>query len=289
MNLSKSCAPLSTFTVFVFAMLCTGIAVAGGQSMNLSDASTQGTASANMSLTLDSAGQTEGFVAAVAFDGSLCAVTDISAGSATTGSGAELFISEIFEDGFTIGCVVDSSAPFEGNTIAPGTGLDLASIEITPTALVAADTDIAFDFSDGTLNSPPLDNIIVQGGLSIGAGEGLGLNGGTLSLLEPPPATMIVENGSAPADGNGTTGDARILLDNSLGGVQGFVVAVTHDPAGITLESISLGDATLAAGAEFEITNVYADGGTLGVVMDFNSPFDGQTIATGTEIGRAHV
>ena len=284
MNLSKSCAPLSTFTIFVCAILCTSFVVAGGQSMNLSNASTQGTASTSMSLTLDSSAQTEGYVAAVEFDGSLCDVTDISAASATTGAGAELFISEIFDDGFTIGCVVDASAPFEGNTIAPGFGLALADIEITPTALVDADTDVAFDFSDGTLNSPPLDNIIVQGGLSIGVGEGLLLSGGTLSLLEPPPATMIVESGSAPADGNGTTGDARILLDNSLGGVQGFVVAVTHDPAGITLEGISLGEDTLAAGAEFEITNVYADGGTLGVVMDFNSPFDGQTIATGTGI-----
>ncbi|NCG12132.1 MAG: hypothetical protein GWP38_02160, partial [Planctomycetia bacterium] len=116
----------------------------------------------------------------------------------------------------------------------------------------------------------------------MGASEGLGLNGGTLSLLEPPPATMIVESGSAPADGNGTTGDARILLDNSLGGVQGFVTAVTHDPAGITLESISLGTDTTAANAEFEITNIYTDGGTLGVVLDFNSPFAGQTIPTGT-------
>ena len=234
--------------MFVLAFFATGITLAGGgQSLSLSNASTQGTAPASMGLSLDATGQTEGFVAAVAFDGSLCAVTDISSGSATDSAGAELFISEIFADGFTIGCVVDASAPFEGNTISPGSGLALASIEITPTALVNADTDVDFNFSDGTLNSPPLDNIIVQGGLSIGAAEGLALSGGTLSLLEPPPATMIVENGSAPADGNGTTGDARILLDNSLGGVQGFVVAVTHDPAGITLEGISLGEATLSA------------------------------------------
>ncbi|OUU21081.1 MAG: hypothetical protein CBC13_09640, partial [Planctomycetia bacterium TMED53] len=136
MNLSKSCAPLSTFTIFVCAILCTSFVVAGGQSMNLSNASTQGTASTSMSLTLDSSAQTEGYVAAVEFDGSLCDVTDISAASATTGAGAELFISEIFDDGFTIGCVVDASAPFEGNTIAPGSGLALAGIEITPTALV---------------------------------------------------------------------------------------------------------------------------------------------------------
>jgi len=250
--------------------------------MSLSNASTQGTASTSMGLSLDATAPTEGYVAAVAFDGSQCAVSDISPGSATNSASAELFIAEIFDDGFTIGCVVDASAPFEGNSIAPGSGLELANIEITPTAIVDTDTDVAFDFSDGTLNSPPLDNIIVQGGLSIGAGDGLGLSGGTLSLLEPPPATMIVEDGSAPADGFGTTGDARILLDNSLGGVQGFVVAVTHDSAGITLEAISLGEATLSTGAEFEITNIYTEGGTLGVVMDFNAPFDGQTIPIGT-------
>ena len=66
--------------------------------MSLSDASTQGTASTSMSLTLDSTEQTEGYVVAVAFDGSLCAVTDIATGSATDSAGAELFISEIFDD-----------------------------------------------------------------------------------------------------------------------------------------------------------------------------------------------
>ena len=283
MNLSSLCAKTRTLCVLSLSLLCTTFVVAGGaQSMNLSNASTQGTASTNMTLSLDASAPVEGYVSAVEFDGSQCAVSDISQGSATISANAELFIPEIFANGFTVGCVVDSSAPFDGNSIAPGAGLALATIEITPTALVSADTDVAFSFSDGTLNSPPLDNIIVQGGLSVGAGEGLGFNGGTLSLLEPPPATMIVESGSAPADGNGTTGDARILLDNSLGGVQGFVTAVTHDPAGITLEGISLGADTAAANAEFEITNIYTDGGTLGVVLDFNSPFDGQTIPTGT-------
>ena len=283
MNLSSLCAKTRTLCVLSLSLLCTTFVVAGGaQSMNLSNASTQGTASTNMTLSLDASAPVEGYVSAVEFDGSQCAVSDISQGSATISANAELFIPEIFANGFTVGCVVDASAPFDGNSIAPGAGLALATIEITPTALVSADTDVAFSFSDGTLNSPPLDNIIVQGGLSVGAGEGLGFNGGTLSLLEPPPATMIVESGSAPADGNGTTGDARILLDNSLGGVQGFVTAVTHDPAGITLEGISLGADTAAANAEFEITNIYTDGGTLGVVLDFNSPFDGQTIPTGT-------
>lgn len=283
MNLSSMCAKTRTLCVLSLSLLCTTLVVAGGaQSMNLSNASTQGTASTNMILSLDASAPVEGYVSAVEFDGSQCAVSDISQGSATSSANAELFIPEIFANGFTVGCVVDAAAPFDGNSIAPGAGLALATIEITPTALVSADTDVAFSFSDGTLNSPPLDNIIVQGGLSVGASEGLGLNGGTLSLLEPPPATMIVESGSAPADGNGTTGDARILLDNSLGGVQGFVTAVTHDPAGITLESISLGTDTTAANAEFEITNIYTDGGTLGVVLDFNSPFAGQTIPTGT-------
>ena len=63
MNLSKSCAPLSTFTIFVCAILCTSFVVAGGQSMNLSNASTQGTASTSMSLTLDSSAQTREDVA----------------------------------------------------------------------------------------------------------------------------------------------------------------------------------------------------------------------------------
>ncbi|NCG12133.1 MAG: hypothetical protein GWP38_02165 [Planctomycetia bacterium] len=112
MNLSSMCAKTRTLCVLSLSLLCTTLVVAGGaQSMNLSNASTQGTASTNMILSLDASAPVEGYVSAVEFDGSQCAVSDISQGSATSSANAELFISEIFANGFTVGCVVDAAAP----------------------------------------------------------------------------------------------------------------------------------------------------------------------------------
>ncbi|MGE4631905.1 MAG: hypothetical protein AAEJ47_02600, partial [Planctomycetota bacterium] len=286
MYLSLVLTRLRSLQLTAIFLVCTSVSLAGGgQSLSISSTSTQGLAPASLSLSLDSSAATEGFVVAVAYDDSLASVTDLStASTATDSSGAELIVSEILSGGFTLGVVLDAEAPFDGHTIPAGSGLVLATLTVTPSAIVGTDTVVAFEFSDGTLNNPPLENIIVQGGLSIGAAEGLGLSGGALTLLEPPPADLRAEDSSAPADGFGTTADVRILLDNSLGGVQGFVIAMTHDPSVITLEDISTGADTDAAGAEFTISNIYSDGGTLGAVLDFTSPFDGQTIPQGTDL-----
>ncbi|MEC9476276.1 MAG: hypothetical protein VX764_04485, partial [Planctomycetota bacterium] len=252
------------------------------QSLSIGDGSTQGLSSTTLTITMDATSDVQGYVLAIAYDESLATASDLSASGAA--ADAELIVPEILSGGVTLGIVMDAVEPYGGQSIAAGTGTTIAALTMAPTGVVSEDTDVAVDFSDGTLNSPPLDNIIVQGGLSIGVDEGLGLNGGTLTLLEPPPATMYAEDSSAPADGFDTTGDARILLDNSLGGVQGFVTAMTHDPAAITLVSISLGADALTAGTEFEISNQYENGGTLGAVVDFSPPFDGQTIPQGNGV-----
>ena len=285
MYLTKAVFKVRALTWIIVALvLSNSVFAGGGQSLNISSSSTQGLAPATLSISLDSTDPTEGFVIAVAYDDSMAAVTDLStAGTATESASAELIVPEILSGGFTLGVVVDSDPPFDGHAIPAGTGQSLATVTVTPMAIVSVETDVDFSFSDNTLNNPPLSNILVQGGLSVGAGAGLGLNGGTLTLLVPPPATMRIEDGSAIADGNGSTGDARILLDNSLGGVQGYVTAITHDPTMITLEGISTGADASAAGAEFEISNTYPNGGTYGVVLDFQSPFDGQTIPEGND------
>jgi len=253
--------------------------VSAQQSLTISDGSVLGLSSTSLSITMDATSDVQGFVLAIGYDDSMVTATDIST-SGTAGS-ADLMVPEILPGGATLGVVMDSSPPFTGDTIPAGSGTEIATLQLTPKMVVTGDTPVSIAFTDGTLNSPPLDNLIVQGGLSIGASEGLGLNNGTLTLLEPPPASMIMEGGSAPADGTGTTGDARVLLDNSLGGVQGFVTAVTHDPAILTLESITTGEATDAANAEFQLSNIFPNGGTMGVVVDFTAPFDGQTIPMG--------
>ncbi|MGE4618817.1 MAG: hypothetical protein AAEJ04_03295, partial [Planctomycetota bacterium] len=270
--------------VILLAIALLGLNLTGyaQQSLSISDGSTQGLASTSLEISMNATAEVQGYVLAIAFDDSQASASDLAPSGAA--SAAELIVAEILSGGVTLGVVMDADAPYgDTSSIPAGNGTTIASLSMTPTGVVESDTSLAIEFSDGTLNSPPLDNIIVQGGLSVGAAEGLGLNGGTLTLLEPPPATMYVEDGAADADGFDSTGAARILLDNSLGGVQGFVTAVTHDPAVITLVSVTLGADAEAAGTEFEIANLYENGGTLGAVVDFTAPFDGQTIPQGNE------
>ena len=271
--------PISIVFLVIFALLGLNLTGSAQQSLSISDGSTQGLSSETLAITLDATADVQGYVLAIAFDDTLLTASDLQPAGAA--ENAELVVAEILTGGVTLGVVMDSEPPYGDAPIPAGNGTTIATLTVTPAQVVGSDTDVAVDFQDGTLNSPALDNIIVQGGLSVGAGEGLGLNGGTMTLLEPPPASMYIEDGSAPADGFGTTGDARILIDNSLGDVQGFVTAVTHDGAVITLESISLGADAEAAGTEFEIANIYENGGTLGAVVDFTAPFEGQTIPQG--------
>ena len=174
----------------------------GQQSLTISDGSILGVGSDTLNITMDSTAATEGFVVAIGIDSSLLTVSDLSTAGATDSTGAELAVPEIFADGATLGVVLDAQSPFDGQTIPAGSGTLIASMTVSAATVVSSDTDTSVSFTDGTLNSPALENILVQGGLSIGAGQGLGLNDGTVSLLEPPPATMYTLDASAPADGN---------------------------------------------------------------------------------------
>ncbi|MCA8962244.1 MAG: hypothetical protein KDC38_17085, partial [Planctomycetes bacterium] len=85
-----------------------------------------------------------------------------------------------------------------------------------------------------------------------------------------------------------STGPVRILMDNPSGPVEGFSMAIEHDGAALSLEGISLdGTETEAVGAEFvqfELDPVGGAGGTLAVLLDFETPLLGQTIAPGAAI-----
>ena len=250
-------------------------------------ATVQGTGSATFGVDMDAPEDIEGFVIAMSFDSSLVAITDLStAGTVTESSNAELVVPQIFAGGFTLGCVLDAAAPFDGQTIAAGSGLRL--LNFTAQSVVVLDQAdpnevTGFAFTDDTFNNPPLSNIVVSGGLSFGDGNGLNLNDdpSAMTITPPPPAALTIENGVADASGNGS---ARILLENS-GDTQGFVLSVTHPAADLTLTGIDLnGTEAEAVGAEFVVIDLYANGGTIGVVLDFEFPFDGQTIGAGNNL-----
>ncbi len=261
------------FTVF-------GTHLFAQNALSITNGSTAGLAPETMSVLMDADAGVQGFVLAITYDTSLLAVSNVSAGQETLSAGAELIVPETLGSGFTLGVVIDATAPFDGQEIPAGAGLEIATFTMTPLSLVTVDTDTAIAFSDGVLNNPPLSNIIVQNGQSIDANTGLELNDGSLTLLPPPPDTMRIEDSSIDSDGSGS---ARVLLSNSSGDAQGFVLSITHDPAFVSLVDIDLGSSTNSAGAELVVSELYATGGTLGVVLDFETPFDGQSIAAGND------
>jgi len=65
--------------------------------------------------------------------------------------------------------------------------------------------------------------------------------------------------------------------------VQGFVLALRNETT-VSLAEITLaGTVTESVGAEFVVAKYYPDGGTLGVVLDFEPDYDGQTIPAGSD------
>ena len=126
----------------------------------------------------------EGFVLAVSYDTTRLSVTDVSvAGTVTEATGAELVVPEIFETqgGFTLGVVLDFTTPFDGQEIPPGTNQRIATFVATPDIIIFPPNpseSVPLVFADGTFNIPTLDNILVIGGLSVGAGGGLEITGG---------------------------------------------------------------------------------------------------------------
>ncbi|HIC22606.1 MAG TPA: hypothetical protein EYO84_04200, partial [Planctomycetes bacterium] len=249
-------------------------------SLAITDGETAGLASETLGVLMDADNPVEGFVLAITYDDSSLTVSDVGPGEATVAASAELIVPEILPGGFTLGVVIDATSPFDGQEIPTGTGQEIATFTMTPQILVSMDTPIAIEFTDGVLNNPPLSNLLVQNGQSIDASNGLGLNNGTLTLLPPPPDSMRIESTDIDSD---ESGSVRILLSNSSGPVQGFVIVVSHDPTLLGLQNIILGSESLAAGAELVVPEIYSNGGSLGVVLDFESPFGGQNIPTGDD------
>mgnify|MGYP002638910961 CR=1 FL=1 len=233
----------------------------------------------------------EGYVLAIGFDPALTSVTLVStSGTVTAGSLAELIVPEILPNGFTLGVVLDANVPFDGQTIPVGTDQLLASFTArAETSPLPGDPDIftGFSFVDGSLNNPVLSNIIVQGGASIGAGEGLGLVSApnAVTLVPAPPVELTIANATFDESSGSTT----VFMANFAGPTDGFVLSISHDPAVLMLENINLlGTATDLAMPEFVIPNIRSTGGTLGVVLDINAPFEAQVIPPGSMLALAN-
>ncbi|MBN1420158.1 MAG: hypothetical protein JXP34_15370 [Planctomycetes bacterium] len=229
----------------------------------------------------------QGFVLAIAYDAERATVTNVSVeDTATETFGADFIQPEILEseNGFTLAVVLDRAGR-TGNVIPPG-DWTIAYVQIAsdaPPLCGDAAIEVPLHFVDGVLNQPKLYNVIVIAGRSIRAVDGLVLQDGLFTI--PPVCDRLLIQSTSVQGGPTSEADVPIYAQNSLP-LAGFVLSIEHEPTA-ELRRISLeGTDTMAAGVEFHVANIYPTGGTLGVVLDFQAPFDGQTIPPADANGR---
>jgi hypothetical protein len=255
--------------------------------LNLGDAAAvdEGQLSA-VPLMLDSPdSEVQGLVAVFEWDSAGGTATSFTPGSGLDGADTVT----IRADGgsfMIVGVVMDNDGQ-DGEVIAPGSGIDLGTANIecgAPGTYNVSFVDGVHAMTDG---GPALDNIVVVGGLSIGADdEVFNLNGGSficeeeIIIVEPDDTyDFVIEGGeSDPAADN--CGSVNVLMSNTQP-VEAYVTAVCHDGGVLTLSSIDAGAAATGNGADFVQPEIFDGGGTLGVVLDLFSPFDGNVIAIG--------
>ena len=263
-------------SVCMAALLMAGGLYAQDKSLTMGSATG---ANVTLEVTLASDAAVQGFVLAVSYDPALTA-TDVRAAGATIANNAELVVPELLTGGFTLGVVMDFDPPYDGQVIPDGTSVvaevdftaDVAGLALEP----GEEADLPVVFAVAGLNSPLLYNTIVVGGMSYTAAEGVVLNDGNVKVVGKGDDLKIVS--TLGADNVGTV-TVPVVVDNNKP-VEGYVLSVGH-PTDITLDSIAIRAGSAAEAAEFFVAKIYANGGTFGVVMDFDAPYLGQVVDIG--------
>jgi hypothetical protein len=231
---------------------------------------------ANIPLTLSTTDQVQGLVAVYEWDSTAGTGEGLVAGTAITT--ADTVVTRV-ESGFMVLGVVMDSDGAGGEIINPGNDLLIATAQIRCANQVGlADVVFVDGKHPAAAGGPLLDNIIVVGGLSVDKTGGLILTKGHFDcLLGVNTFRIDSANASNTSD---RCGDAKVLMEN-ISPVEGYVVALCHDPAVLTLDSIAVGAAATAQAADFSASDIFPNGGTLGVVMDLTAPFTNNTIPVG--------
>ncbi len=256
---------------FLPAFCLLALPLMGQNSLELGSDTVKVGENANVSLTLNSDSEVQGLVAAFEWDGAKGSGVDFLMSALVMS--ADTRVKRVEADYMVLGVVMDNDGT--AGQVIPAGSSDLGTAVINTLAI----GDLNLQFVDGKYatvdGGPLLDNIIVVGGLSIGAGDGLGLGGDALITVVDclPRLTVAGSN-----EGNNTA-SATVVLENCVD-VEGFVVALCHDGGDLQLTSIDPGSAS--ADAEFIATEVDPGaGGWIAVIYDVVEPFAGQTLAPG--------
>ena len=264
--------------LLVLLILLVRSTTAGGHGLALSAG---GTGDPSADLVLQGASEVQGLVAAFDWDGTKLTGLDLPAGQVL--AEADLVIRRIESSYMVLGVVMDNDG-LGGEIIPAGTHV-LARAMFRCAVPQGQDSVVDLVFKDGIYGTselgPRLVNLLTVGGQTISRQEGLVLVDGRITCSGAPPAPGSLRIRDAVASAITGCAAADVVLDTASP-VEGFIVAIAHDPAAISLSEISIaGTVTATSGADFIEPRILPDGGILEVIMDLEPPFSGNTIPAG--------
>jgi hypothetical protein len=249
-------------------------------SLSLGSATASQAQVADVPIRLSASASVQGLVAVFEWEGAFLEGVDLLPGPVL--DAADVVARRVESSYMVLGVVVDEDGTGP-DAIPAGDGILLATAQLRCLPGDYQTRDVPLLFRDGAHaaidGGPLLDSIVVIAGEDFGADEGLVLSDGVVRCTgESGLEFRIAGGGNGPGSYCGTV---DVLLDNPAEDVEGFVLAIAH-PSGLELAEISVaGTATEQFGADFVEPAVFAEGGTLGVVMDLLPPFGGNVIPAG--------
>ena len=227
-------APFLLYALLLSRSLIAGVAPEAGE-LKLGNVSAMPGGVVSVPLTLSSPAPVQAVVAVFEWDAASGAAVSVNMDSAL----AEADLTALRADLDSYFVIVTSILDTDGQgaeVIPAGMDIPLASAEIR---CLATEGSFALRFVDNVHatvdGGPPLENVLVVEGLSLAQEQGLQLVNGSIECVESR-FVLTAEDGRNDITNaeESACGDARILMTNSES-VDGFVVAVCHDPAVLAL------------------------------------------------------
>ena len=238
---------------------------------------------ASIPLTLSSTDQVQGIVAVFEWDGTVGTGDNLVTGAAI--QNADTVVKRVGVGFMVLGVVVDSNGT-EPAFIPPGENLALATVQIKCATGATTEKSSPITFVDSKYASaeggPLLDNLVTVAGLSITVTEGLKLTPGSFTC-KLPERKVIFHLIDGTVDEGSDCGSVRVLMDSGLA-VEGYEIAIEHPAAKLVIDSILPGSAATTNNADFTRSDIFEDGGVLGVVLDLVEPFSGNSIPPGENL-----
>lgn len=248
----------------------------------------------------------QAFVIAVAHDPAVLELVEIRPGADLPlpiegDGGTEYYVPEVGPDGGFLGVVFDTIAPYDNQQLPAGDNEVAVFVYRHLGSLPEADppVEVSTDITpvNGVLGVPPLDNIVIVQYPDTTASEPASPDGGTLTLVGPPPCTEVIcdefellcepqTEWTAPDDS--VTVCFSYRSTEKLMGLSMSIAFDCGDLEATDSEFVSIVD---ALDAEFEIVSLDNDPAAVdgdgceivvGLLIDSSPPFDARRLPATT-------